>query len=92
MPSLLAFSASWCLPSQATKPILARLGEYYGDKLAIEVVNVDKRPDLRESHHVQGCPTFIFFGQDGKEMNRHVGALSEEQLKELIEQHLETKI
>jgi len=88
MISLLAFSASWCLPSQAMKPILARLGEYYGDKLAIEVVNVDQNPALREKHHVQGCPTFIF-QRNGKEMNRHVGALSEEQLKELIEAHLE---
>ena len=83
IPILIEFTGSWCITSQAMKPLLSKLQKKYKKKVLIQVVNVDINPILRVKWDIQSCPTFILFMGD-KEITRKVGALSSEQLEEMI--------
>lgn len=65
------------------RPILKKLQKEYKDRVFIQIVNVDLSPALRAKYDIKACPTFILFKKD-KEVARKVGALSEEQLREMI--------
>ncbi|MFH1769935.1 MAG: thioredoxin [archaeon] len=76
------FWAEWCGPCKMLGPIFETLeGEMTGIKFA--KVDVDANQDLAETHGVRGIPTMILF-KDGKEVNRIVGALPKDALKEKI--------
>ena len=82
---LLECSASWCIASQVMKPITYRVCQKYKDKgLILYVINVDQEKSVTEKFRLQGCPTFIML-KDNEEVDRCVGAQSENQLKEFIE-------
>lgn len=79
MKKLLHFSApSWCVPCQKTKPLV---DSFIGNNPDIEYkyVDVDKDIQLASEYQVLGVPTFIFY-RDGKQVNRHVGIITESQL------------
>ena len=40
------------------------------------------RPDISQEYNIRGIPTFIYF-EDGKVVNKQVGMMTIEQLKEL---------
>ncbi|KAG7662423.1 txl1 [[Candida] subhashii] len=68
------FTASWCGPCQAIKPVIDQLyssGKY--DKIEICRVDLDTQKDLATKYQVTAVPTFIFFEQ-GKEISRIRGA------------------
>ena len=75
------FWAQLCGPCKAMMPILEQYSETEG---AIEVVkiNVDEEPDISQEYNIRGIPTFIYF-EDGKVVNKQVGMMTIEQLKEL---------
>tara|TARA_B100000085_G_scaffold278363_1_gene300078 strand:- start:252 stop:524 length:273 start_codon:yes stop_codon:yes gene_type:complete len=75
------FWAQWCGPCKAMMPILEQYSETEG---AVEVVkvNVDEEPDISQEYNIRGIPTFIYF-EDGKVVNKQVGMMTIEQLKEL---------
>ena len=75
------FWAQWCGPCKAMMPILEQYSETEG---AVEVVkvNVDEEPDISQEYNIRGIPTFIYF-EDGKVVNKQIGMMTIEQLKEL---------
>ena len=75
------FWAQWCGPCKAMMPVLEQYSETEG---AVEVikVNVDEEPDISQEYNIRGIPTFIYF-EDGKVINKQVGMMTIEQLKEL---------
>ena len=75
------FWAQWCGPCKAMMPVLEQYSETEG---AVEVVkvNVDEEPDISQEYNIRGIPTFIYF-EDGKVVNKQVGMMTIEQLKEL---------
>ena len=83
-PTLVEFSASWCVPSQQEKPVLEELAKRYSGRLKIGELNVDQNPRTASKCQIMGCPTFIIFNS-GKIVQRRVGAQSKGQLKEMIE-------
>jgi thiol:disulfide interchange protein DsbD len=48
-------------------------------------VNVDKDEDPATKHSIEYFPTLIFFGSDGKEIDRSVGYVTYEELAEKVE-------
>ena len=84
IPTLVEFSASWCIPSQQEQPVLEELAREYVGKLKIGNLNVDKNPRVASKYQIMGCPTFILFNS-GKIVQRRVGALSKKQLREMME-------
>jgi thioredoxin 1 len=79
MKKLLHFSApSWCVPCQKTQPIVDSFIKNNSD-IEYKYVDVDNDSKTAFEYQVLGVPTFIFY-RDGKQVNRHVGIITEGQL------------
>ena len=76
------FSASWCGPCKMFAPIF----EEFSDKTDVKCVkiDVDNNQELAREYIVMSVPTIILF-KDGKEINRHNGYMSLEQLEEFVQ-------
>jgi len=84
IPVLVDFWGSWCLPSQMMMPVLDRLSQEYDGRVKIRKINVDQNPGARDKYRILGCPTIILFN-NGEEIERKVGAQSDNQLREIID-------
>ncbi|EMG46640.1 txl1 Thioredoxin-like protein 1 [Candida maltosa Xu316] len=78
---VLNFTASWCGPCQAVKPIV---DQAYTENRNVEIVRVDfdNNRELVEQHQITAVPTFIFL-ENGKEADRVRGANVQELLSKL---------
>lgn len=84
MPMLVDFTATWCGPCRMMAPILDHVKNQIGDKARIVKVDIDRNASFADSMGVQGVPTFVLF-KKGKEVWRHVGMITGEQLKQVLE-------
>jgi len=90
IPVLVDFWASWCLPSQESKPIMEQLAAEYKGQVKVGMLHTDQNPRMRESYQIEGCPTFILF-IDGKEVQRRKGSQSKEQLAQMLKEAVERR-
>jgi thioredoxin 1 len=86
-PALFEFGAGYCVSCKEMAKIMAELTPQYGDQVEVRMVYVDKEKDLFQRYKIMLIPTQVFFDASGKEVDRHIGALSKEEvikkLKEL---------
>jgi thiol-disulfide isomerase/thioredoxin len=80
LPRLVDLGADKCIPCKAMAPILAELKRDYGDRFITEFVDVWKNPDAGKLYGIEVIPTQIFFDVGGKELFRHVGFFSKEDI------------
>lgn len=86
-PVLVDFWAAWCGPCQMIAPVLEDLAEEYKDRVKVVKVNVDQNRQMAVQLGVMSIPTLVLF-KNGQEVDRLVGFMGKEQLKEKINQHL----
>ncbi|MDA3797531.1 MAG: thioredoxin family protein [Kiritimatiellae bacterium] len=82
LPTLLEFGSVNCIPCKQMAPILDELAEEYKGKFNVKFIDV-WLPENREvgmSYNIQTIPTQIFFDSDGKELWRHTGFFSKEDI------------
>ncbi len=79
------FWAEWCAPCKMVEPIIESLAESYGDEVFFGKVNVDKERDAAVEYQVSSIPTILFFN-DGEVIDKVIGAIPEDQLKEKVEE------
>ena len=79
MSKVLYFSADWCAPCQEMKPVVEQLNS---DRLI--KYDIDEAVVEREQYQVQAIPTFILVDENGVELDRVLGAISLDQLEELL--------
>ena len=87
--TLLKFEADWCGPCQAVKPAVDILKEETGSSLNVVPVDIDDPVNaaLLRKHGVRSVPTFVLIA--GEEvLEKQVGAVSLNQLRELVNPHL----
>jgi thioredoxin 1 len=60
--------------------IMAELKPQYSDQLEVRMVYVDKEKDLFQQYKIMLIPTQVFLDAAGKEVDRHVGAWSKEEV------------
>jgi thioredoxin 1 len=80
MVTLVDLGAKKCIPCKMMAPILEKLEKVYAGKAAVIFFDVweDQAPARRFG--IRTIPTQIFFDKDGKEVYRHEGFLSEEEI------------
>ena len=85
-PVVVDFWASWCGPCKFMLPIFDKLAKIHGNKITFARLNIDDNQSIATRYDVYSIPTFIIFN-DGKEIDRAMGAVGEPGLENLIKKH-----
>ncbi len=80
VPRLVDVGAGKCIPCKAMAPILDQLRVDYAGRMDVVVVDVWKDPAAAQPYAIQMIPTQIFYGADGRELARHQGFMSREEI------------
>jgi thioredoxin 1 len=83
-PVLVEFWAPWCAPCRMMAPALDQLAGKYSGRVVVRKINADEHPDLLRELNVMAIPTMLVM-QDGKVIQRRVGAQSPQALGTLFE-------
>ena len=81
MAELVLFWASWCL---ACKSMQKTIPELELEGIEIKSFNVDKNFKMADDYNIQAVPTCLLL-QEGKEVDRLIGAQTTEGIKNWIE-------
>ena len=88
-PVLVDFGSTGCIPCKLMEPILEDLKQNYSDRFETIFVHVQTEPEKIKEFGIQIIPTQIFFDANGKEILKHVGFFSKE---EILQTFLDNKI
>ncbi|MFA5252918.1 MAG: thioredoxin family protein [Phycisphaerae bacterium] len=80
LPRLLDLGADKCIPCKMMAPILEELKTTYAGKLQVDFIDVWKNPDEANKSGIRVIPTQIFYDASGKELFRHEGFFSKEDI------------
>ncbi len=80
IPRLVDLGAGKCIPCKAMAPILEQLRVDYTGRLEVRFIDVWKAPDEARPYGIRMIPTQIFYGADGRELARHEGFISREEI------------
>ena len=84
-PTLVDFSAEWCGPCKAMKPILQDLKNTVGTNAVILQIDVDRNPKLAAEYKIQAVPTLMIF-KAGEVRWRKSGVVQASALQTILEQ------
>ncbi|MDT8302686.1 MAG: organomercurial lyase [Sedimentisphaerales bacterium] len=80
LPRLVDLGADKCIPCKMMAPILEELKSEYEGTLIVDFIDVWKNPDEGPKYGIKLIPTQIFFDASGKELFRHEGFYSKEDI------------
>lgn len=80
LPRLVDLGADKCIPCKMMAPILEELKKDYAGTFSVEFIDVWKNPDAGNKYGIRIIPTQIFFDAAGKELFRHEGFFSKEDI------------
>jgi len=85
-PALYEFGAGYCVSCKDMEKVMAELKTTHSDQVEFRMVYVDKEKPLFEQYKIMLIPTQVFLDAQGKEVERHIGPLTKEEvLKKLKE-------
>ena len=76
---ILKFFTPTCMPCRALGKVL--------DKMNVEVESIDATEDLKrvDEYNICSTPTLIFLNDEGKEVNRTVGMVTQGKIQEIVD-------
>ncbi|MDC0617928.1 thioredoxin family protein [Candidatus Pelagibacter sp.] len=86
--SIVQFSAEWCQPCKALKPVMEKLSENYKDKASFYYADIENGGiNTGSAAGIRGVPTVIIY-KKGVEIDRKVGGVAESQMKEFLDKNI----
>lgn len=80
LPRLIDLGATKCIPCKMMAPILEELKKEYAGRMQVEFIDVWKDEEAGRKYGVEMIPTQIFYDPAGKELFRHTGFFSKEDI------------
>jgi thioredoxin 1 len=80
LPRLVDLGADKCIPCKLMAPILEEMKKDYAGTINVEFIDVWKEPDRAKEYGITIIPTQIFYDASGKELFRHEGFFSKEDI------------
>ena len=80
MKTMKYFSAVWCGPCKAFKPVM---NEIAGEGYSIEFIDVDQEQNKAEKYNVRSVPTVVI-EENGIEVDRFVGSIPKQMVLEKL--------
>ena len=86
--SVIQFSASWCSPCKALKPVMDKLSDEYKDRANFYITDIeDSGINTGSAAGIRGVPTVIIY-KKGIEVDRKVGGVPESHMKEFLDKNI----
>ena len=80
LPRLVDLGAKKCIPCKMMAPILEELKKEYAGVFDVDFIDVWQNPSSANEHSIRVIPTQIFYDANGKELFRHEGFFSKEDI------------
>lgn len=80
IPRLVDLGAGKCIPCKAMAPILEGLKVEYAGRFDVKFIDVWKDRDAADAYGIHMIPTQIFYAASGKELARHEGFMSKDEI------------
>ncbi|MGA2402018.1 MAG: thioredoxin family protein [Syntrophobacteraceae bacterium] len=84
--TMVDIGAHKCIPCKMMAPILESLEKEYKSKAAIVFIDVWENREQGQRFGIRSIPTQIFYDKDGKEVYRHQGFLSRDDIVAKLEE------
>jgi len=86
LPMLIDIGAKQCIPCKMMAPILEELKREYAGVLNVQFIDVWENPNAGQKYRIRAIPTQIFYDASGRELSRHMGFMSKEQILNAFKQ------
>jgi len=80
MKTMKYFSATWCGPCKAFKPVI---NEIAGEGYSIQFIDIDQQQDLAAKYNVRSVPTVVI-EENGIEVDRFIGSIPKQMILEKL--------
>ena len=79
-PALYEFGAGYCYSCKEMEKVMTELKPGYSDQVEFRMVYADKEMPLFQQYKIMLIPTQVFLDASGKEVDRHIGPLTKEEV------------
>jgi thioredoxin 1 len=79
-PALYEFGAGYCASCKEMEKVMADLQASHGEQVEFRMVYLDQEKPLFQQYKIMLIPTQVFLDASGQEVDRHVGALTKEEV------------
>jgi thioredoxin 1 len=85
-PAVLEFGAKTCLPCIQMQKVFAELTASHGDQVDFRLIYADEQRQLFPRFRITLIPTQIFVDAQGREVERHIGPLTRDEMLAKLKQ------
>lgn len=88
LPRLVDLGAGKCIPCKKMAPIIEAMQADYASIVDIVFLDVWKDPKAGTPYQIRLIPTQVFFDREGKEVFRHEGFMSREEIERIFQEKM----